>query len=126
MGGVGSTRGWMVWRKWLPGLLLALLLLAAAPHAQAADTTAKPLPTTTLLGIAAHAWWLDPYQDQILAAYQDLHVQVVRIGIDWKRVEAVQGTYDWSLYDRTLLPLAERHIAIVADLVSFPAWTSTD
>ncbi|MGN6562389.1 MAG: hypothetical protein ACTHMU_06990 [Thermomicrobiales bacterium] len=126
MGRVGPTRRWTVWRTWLSSLLLILLFLPVAPHAQAADTAAKPLPTTMLLGIAAHAWWLDPYQDQILAAYQDLHVQVVRISIDWKRVEAVPGTYDWSLYDRTLLPLAERHIAIVADLVSFPAWTSTD
>ncbi len=110
-------------------LCLALLPPLAAPapaRALAGDEPGQPipLPTTTLLGVAAHAWWLDPYREQTLAAYQDLGVQVVRIGLDWKRVEAVKGVYDWSLYDRTLPPLAERRLAIVANLNTFPAWTS--
>jgi len=108
-------------------LALCLLIPPAIPRAAAAGIEdAPPLPQTTLLGIAAHAWWLDPYKDQMLAAFKDLNIQVVRISIDWKRVEATKGQYDWSLYDRTLVPLAERRIAIVADLSSFPTWTSTD
>src|SRR4051794_7839612 len=114
-------------RSYLRAILVLVLLLTSQPqlgHAAAPDRV--PLPTTTLLGLAAHAWWFDPYMKQYLAAFTDLNVQVVRIGIDWKRVEAVKGTYDWSLYDRTLIPLAERRIVIVADVNSFPAWTSTD
>ncbi|MFN8511398.1 MAG: cellulase family glycosylhydrolase [Chloroflexia bacterium] len=108
------------------GLLLPPAILPILPVAAAGRAEGTPLPQSTLLGIAAHAWWLDPYQDQMLAAFKDLNVQVVRISIDWKRVEATKGQYDWSLYDRTLIPLAERRIAIVGDLSSFPAWTSTD
>jgi hypothetical protein len=114
------------WGIWLTIVCCLPSLGLGTPRPVAAAPEATPLPTTTLLGIAAHAWWLDPYRDQYLAAFRDLNVQVVRIGIDWKRVEATPGVYDWSLYDRTLIPLAERRIAIVANLNSFPAWTSTD
>jgi hypothetical protein len=108
-------------------LALCLLLPPLAPATLAATgEDLPPLPQTTLLGVAAHAWWLDPYRDQMLAALTDLNVQVVRLSIDWKRVEPVRGEYDWSLYDRTLIPLAERRITIVGDLSAFPAWTSTD
>jgi hypothetical protein len=108
-------------------LTLALLLPPAIlPVAAGSREDQTPLPQSTLLGIAAHAWWLDPYRDQMHAAFKDLNVQVVRVSIDWKRVEHTKGQYDWSLYDRTLIPLAERRIAIVGDLSSFPAWASTD
>ncbi len=135
--GVRSGPGRRAGRSWRGGwlcLLLAVSLLApAAPPARGAaggtaalEPAPRPLPTTMLLGIAGHAWWFDAYREETLAAYRDLHVQVVRIGVDWKRVEATPGVYDWSLYDRLLPTLAERRIAIVANLNTIPAWASHD
>jgi hypothetical protein len=81
-----------------------------------------------VFGVASHAWWLDPlvYGDQLLPALDDLQVTTVRIGIDWKRFEAIPGTYDWSLYDRVFSELARRNILIIANFNTIPAWASAD
>jgi hypothetical protein len=118
----------------LPCLLLMLSVIGGLlPTLPARADESQPTPPTQagnplVLGIAAHAWWLDPevYGDQLFPALDDLGVTTVRIGIDWKRFEPVRGQYDWSLYDRVFGELAKRHIVIVADFNTIPAWASVD
>ena len=110
-------------------LVLALAVLASVvPAVGLAQENEQPPGNPLVFGIAAHAWWLDPfvYGDQLLPALDDLQVTTVRIGIDWKRFEAVQGVYDWSLYDRVFSELARRNIVIIANFNTIPAWASVD
>jgi len=47
--------------------------------------------------------------DQLFAAIDDLGATTVRLSIDWRRFEPVQGQFDWAMYDRVLAePLAHR------------------
>jgi hypothetical protein len=113
----------------LPCLLLMLSVIGGLLPAGGASADDAPQPGNPLvMGIAAHAWWLDPeaYGDQLFDAMDDLGVTTVRIGIDWKRFEPVRGQYDWSLYDRVFTELAKRHIVIVATFNTIPAWASVD
>lgn len=131
----------------LARLVLALMICAAAlPTVAVAQQQTDPSPppaeqpqpapteptTPTgnpfVLGIAAHAWWLDPevYGDQLFPALDDLQVTTVRLGIDWKRFEETPGVYDWSMYDRVLGELARRNIVVVANFNTIPAWASVD
>lgn len=108
----------------LVAILVSLAWALSIPKPIAAQTPTSGNPN--LFGIAAHAWFLDPYGDQLYPALDELRVTTVRLSIDWKLFEPVQGTYDWSLYDRVFSELAKRHIIIVADFNTIPAWASTD
>lgn len=131
----------------LARLILALMIcVAALPAVALAQQTTEPPPPPSeqpappptepttptgnpfVLGIASHAWWLDPlvYGDQLLPALDDLQVTTVRIGIDWKRFEPTPGNYDWALYDRVFGELAKRNILIIANFNTIPAWASVD
>jgi hypothetical protein len=100
----------------------------AVVQVQAQDQQETQPGNPYVRGIASHAWWLDPevYGDQLFPAMEDLGVTTVRVGIDWKRFEPVEGQYDWSLYDRVLGELARRHMVIVANFNTIPGWASTD
>ena len=136
--GAGMRVGQKNW--WGARLLLALVIVISAMPAMVMAQEAPPQETPPpeappehfgnpmVFGVAAHAWWLDPlvYGDQLLPALDDLGVTTVRIGIDWKRFEAIPGSYDWSLYDRVLGELARRNIVVIANFNTIPAWASVD
>ncbi len=113
---------------------LLSVVVALAPGLAAARESGPTVPGESqrgnplVYGIAAHAWWLDPevYGDQLLPALDDLKVTTVRLSIDWRRFEATEGVYDFSLYDRVFSELAKRNIVIVADFNTIPDWASTD
>ncbi|MCC6936092.1 MAG: hypothetical protein IT333_06225, partial [Thermomicrobiales bacterium] len=88
----------------LTGRFIAVLLLVlVAGSLVPAPTRAEDVQDGNpfVFGIASHAWWLDPevYGDQLFAALDDLNVTTVRLSIDWRRFEPVQGQFDWRLYD---------------------------
>ncbi|MGH9174420.1 MAG: beta-galactosidase, partial [Vicinamibacterales bacterium] len=110
-------------------VLIALVVVSAClpAVARAAEPATQP-GNPLVFGIAAHAWWLDPeaFGDQLLAAIDDLGVTTVRLSIDWRRFEPVQGQFSWGMYDRVLGALAERNIVIVANFNTIPGWASVD
>jgi hypothetical protein len=111
----------------LVALLVSVSLLS--PASVLADSDGDPDQNNpNLYGIASHAWWLDPevHGEELFAALDDLNVTTVRVGIDWKRFEREQGTYDFSKYDRVFGALAERNIEIIANFNTIPAWASVD
>ena len=109
-------------------LLALVVLVSAVPALVQAQESEQQSGNPLVFGVASHAWWLDPlvYGDQLLPALDDLQVTTVRLGIDWKRFEATQGVYDWSLYDRVFGELAKRNILIIANFNTIPAWASVD
>lgn len=119
------------------GALLLILIIALLPLTAAADRQVvvpmppdgevKPVGNPYLRGIASHAWWLDPqvYGNQLFPALDELQVTTVRLSIDWKLFEPQPGVWDWSLYDRVFGELAKRHILIIANFNTIPAWAST-
>ncbi|HMM43424.1 MAG TPA: glycosyl hydrolase [Thermomicrobiales bacterium] len=107
-------------------LLLVVVAAGLLPSPLRAADTQDGNPF--IYGIAAHAWWLDPevYGDQLFPALDDLNVTTVRLSIDWRRFEPVQGQFDWRLYDAVFGELAKRDIVIVADFNTIPGWASVD
>ena len=114
-------------------LVIALMPLTVAADRQGVidvplNEPAGRLGNPNLRGIASHAWWLDleVYGDQLFHHLDELQITTVRISIDWRRFEPEQGVWDWSLYDEVLGELAKRHIIIIADFNTIPAWASHD
>ena len=107
-------------------LLLVVVAAGLLPSPSRAEESQDGNPF--IYGIASHAWWLDPevYGDQLCAALDDLNVTTVRLSIDWRRFEPVQGQFDWRLYDAVFGELAKRDIVIVADFNTIPGWASVD
>lgn len=128
LGGVGGVS------RAITLFLLLLVASMALPSAAAAQEAPPIVPgqqqegNPLVFGIASHAWWLDPlvYGNQLFPALEDLGVTTVRVSIDWRRFEATEGVYDFSLYDRVFGELAARNIVIVADFNTIPPWASTD
>jgi beta-glucosidase len=54
----------------------------------------------------------------------DLGVRALRYGIPWYKVEPTPGKFDWDWTDRVLEYIAEKGIAIIADLMHYgtPLW----
>src|SRR5438132_587613 len=65
-----------------------------------------------LFGMAGHPWWMDLDLPQYLAIYKDLGVTDLRLAADWKRLEPIEGQYDFSLYDRVFPAVARAGIEI--------------
>lgn len=112
--------------RFIAVLLLVLVAGSLVPAPTRAEDSQDGNPF--VFGIASHAWWLDPevYGDQLFAALDDLNVTTVRLSIDWRRFEPVQGQFDWRLYDDVFGELAKRNIVIVADFNTIPGWASSD
>jgi hypothetical protein len=126
-----------------PALALALLLTLLPPRDLGAaqvgpilgGATPAPAPPASapqdgvpagLFGVAGHAWWLAPHMEQFLAQYRELGVTGVRLPVDWKAFEPVEGRYDFGTFDRVLPRLAAAGLEITAVFVTVPAWASSD
>lgn len=67
------------------------------------------------------------FADGDLSAVMDALLQggfrYVRQPVVWSEIEATQGTYDWSIYDRFVEELERRDIDMVAVVLGAPDWS---
>jgi hypothetical protein len=89
--------------------LLSLILCAQTSVAQADESrvTTKFQQVDTLFANPEQGWMAQPYQQPRFPA------SVVYLRFDWQQVEPADGTYDWTLIDRTIAE-ARRHQETVA------------
>lgn len=83
-------------------------------------------PIQSLFGVSTHAWWIDLDPNAYIDQFNNLSVKELRIAVDWKRFEAVEGKYDFSLYDRTLNRLNNAGFKITGIFVTIPPWVSSN
>jgi hypothetical protein len=102
---------------------LALLAVLAAALVLPAVAAASPY---VRYGVQDDAWL--EYGPGTLAdrtaELQRMGVDVVRVTIDWRKTEPVQGKADWSRPDALLGALHEKGIAPLVTLYGTPAWAN--
>jgi hypothetical protein len=95
------------------GLVLAVPALGqAAPRIQ--------------VGVTDDAWLMfgpGTVQERV-ARLQDMGAEVVRLTLDWGRIEATQGTFDWEREDAVLEALRADGITPIVVLWGTPAWAN--
>ncbi|HWQ23376.1 MAG TPA: hypothetical protein VNK94_04655, partial [Gaiellaceae bacterium] len=102
---------------------LALGLLGALLGARPEAASASP---RLLFGIQDDAW-LDHGPGTLssrVARLERLGVDVVRVTLDWHRIERARGDYDWSRPDRLLRALHRQGIEPVVTLWGTPSWAN--
>jgi hypothetical protein len=101
------------------------ILLAAAIAVLCTCSVAQASPSVGY-GIQDDAWL--SYGPGALSDRLDrldsLGVDVVRVTIDWRKVEPRKGSADWGRYDTLLEGLHERGIAPLVTLWGTPAWAN--
>ncbi len=79
-----------------------------------------------LLGVNAE---LTQYNSEELAAELDrmeaAHMHWVRQFVRWDEIEASEGEYDWSAWDRIVTAFTGRDLELVAVLINSPTWANT-
>ena len=105
-------------RRSLLFLTAVLALLALAPAASA--------NANVRYGIQDDAWLLygEGTVESRVKTLDDLGVDLVRYSIDWSRVEARKGAYDWSTVDPVLNALRAQGIRAVVTLYGTPRWAN--
>lgn len=103
-------------------LLVLLAALAAVLHV-ASPAAASP---SIRYGIQDDAWLLygAGTLESRVETLDRLGVELVRFTIDWSRVEARRGEYDWSGVDPVLRALRDRGIRAVVTLNGAPRWAN--
>ncbi len=126
--GAGQPPGPALIRCLALALVLATTLLVAVSRPQTVRGQApSPRPAApALFGIAGHAWWSDEHFDTFLAMYRELGVTGVRIPLDWKRFEAQEGRYDFSVFDRVFPRLSAAGLELTVYFVTVPAWAASN
>jgi hypothetical protein len=122
----------------LPGPLIALAVVAVAgtliqvmgASSSAPGATGHPL----LVGLYDQGQTLYGNPAQTFSTFRALHVQVLRLDLDWggsasvARVRPINPTdpsdpsYDWSVYDRSALLASQYGIQLLFVIVGTPAW----
>ncbi|MCC6792549.1 MAG: cellulase family glycosylhydrolase [Thermomicrobiales bacterium] len=77
-----------------------------------------------LKGIVGHWRYFEANRDRLLDAYSDLGVTSVRLAIDWRQIEPMEGRRDFSIVDRLFTALLERGIEPVPVYATIPTWAS--
>ncbi len=109
-----------------PAPSAARVAAAPPPGAYSANIWTSPDGNRLKFGIAGHMWWLDLRLDEFIAYYRQLGITNVRLSLDWKKIEAQQGRYDFAQTDRVLNRLAAENIEVIASFVTAPAWATTN
>ncbi|MGE5140440.1 MAG: O-antigen ligase family protein [Rudaea sp.] len=64
--------------------------------------------------------------DRALALVKDAHLTAVRQHFPWREIEATQGNFEWTRWDRIVQRSAAAGLRIVAVLDTAPAWAQRD
>jgi hypothetical protein len=96
-----------------------LAVPAGAPSAAQASPSVK-------FGIQDDAWLEFGYGTvrQRVAVLDRLGVDVVRVTLDWNRVEAARGEYDWGKEDEILEALHDRGLTPLVTILGTPSWAN--
>jgi hypothetical protein len=94
----------------------------------AASLLAVPAPASSRLqvGVADDAWleFGPGTLEERAVRLRELGVQVARVAFDWRRIEAQQGTFDWTHTDAWLEALRAQRIAPLVTLWGTPGWAN--
>jgi hypothetical protein len=95
--------------------VLALGLPAVAPAAARIQ-----------VGITDDAWLLygPGTAEERATQLHDLGAQIVRVTLDWRRIEETEGTFDWGTEDAALDALRAQGIAPILVIWGTPAWAN--
>ena len=103
--------------------LAALIGTVLAAALVAAVASAAP---GVRVGVTDDAWleFGPGTLDERVATLQEIGTQVVRVTLDWREIETVQGTYDWSRDGTLLDALRGSDIEPVVAIWGTPAWAN--
>jgi hypothetical protein len=121
-----SLKIFSAWLFLLTVLSLPLNALANTPQTANSQLFFPTGARANSYGIAAHPWWLKLQLDNFIKYYKDLHVNVVRLPVEWKTLEPNPASYDWSLNDRLLNRLNDEGFQVIAEFVTIPVWASSN
>jgi hypothetical protein len=114
-------------RAWIVAAVLATALLAA---------TAAQASRFIRVGIYDQAQTLYGNVPQVFATFKQLHVQEIRVNLDWGGPSGValrrpasatnpnDPAYDWSLYDRTVNYAAQDGVHVLFSIYGTPGWAN--
>jgi Beta-galactosidase len=109
---------------------MRVVAIAVAAACLLAVPTGAPAPayasSSVKFGIQDDAWLEFGYGTvrQRVAILDRLGVDVVRVTIDWNRVERVQGQYDWGIEDEIIKALNDRGLTPLVTILGTPAWAN--
>jgi hypothetical protein len=105
--------------------LLALACIALAAVALGVPALASAAPRLEV-GVTDDAWLLfgPGTVEERAARLHDMGAEVVRVTLDWRRIEAKEGVFDWEREDATLEALRAQGIAPILALWGTPGWAN--
>lgn len=100
----------------------------ASPTAGTAPSSGAPAPGpggATSIGMHSSLRWLEgqALEDAVIRM-ADVGVTVAREDLSWNRIEAQQGTYDWTSFDRVVAAGARHGVRILAIPDDAPNWAT--
>ena len=104
-------------------LALASVVLAALALGVPALAPAAP---RLQIGVTDDAWLLfgPGTAEERAARLHDMGAQIVRVTLDWRRIEMAQGTFDWEREDAALDALRAQGIAPILAIWGTPEWAN--
>jgi Beta-galactosidase len=104
-------------------IAFAAACLLAVPAGGPSAAQASP---SVKFGIQDDAWLEFGYGTvrQRVAVLDRLGVDVVRVTLDWNRVEAARGEYDWGKEDEILEALHDRGLTPLVTILGTPSWAN--
>jgi Beta-galactosidase len=104
---------------------VALLSVLLALLALSIPAVARPAPRLQI-GITDDAWVLygPGTAGERATELHDLGAQVVRVTLDWRRIEPNEGTFDWDVEDAALDALREHGITPILAIWGTPEWAN--
>jgi hypothetical protein len=114
------------------GALIAVLAAAGVAAAAQPALGSRSLQ----VGIFDDAQLMYGNAAKTISTYRQLHVQVVRVTLDWGGRNGVANAepmhplnpndpaYDWSMYDQIVRELAAAHMQVVFSVYGTPAWAN--
>jgi hypothetical protein len=77
-----------------------------------------------LKGVVGHWWYVQRYGDKLLDEYARLGVTNVRLGVDWRDIEGIEGHRSFERLDPIMDAFADRGIEVVPVVATVPVWAS--
>ena len=104
---------------------LALACVALAAVALGA-TALAPASTRLEVGVTDDAWLMfgPGTVEERAQQLHDMGAEVVRVTLDWRRIEGQEGVFDWEREDAALDALRSQGIAPILVLWGTPAWAN--
>jgi polysaccharide biosynthesis protein PslG len=109
--------------SWRPARRVAVLLVAAAFAGGCGGDDDRDASSRFGISSGGNIEFVSPTErERELDGYEELGVAWVRFDVKWEIVEAEQGVYDWSRYDRVVDEARDRGLRILATLAYAPGW----